>query len=96
VQVRFLKVSGNAPAVIKAQSAVLTNSVPSDVESEDLEVRVGVLIQLGSPPNLVTYVVDSISENGTVCCKDPTDDDEPPVYLSTAEANHSYNKYIRY
>jgi hypothetical protein len=96
VQVRFVKVKGDAPAVAKAQALFLSDGVPSDVESEDLEVSPGVCIRIGNPPNLNTYIVDSIDSNGQVCCKDPTDDSDPPVYLSLEEANELYNKYIRY
>lgn len=60
VQVRFVKVRGNAPAVVKAQCVVLTGEVISDQESEDLEVREGVLIGLGAPPDLSTYIVNHI------------------------------------
>jgi hypothetical protein len=95
VQARFSKVLGNSHAVIKAQSAVLTAAVVSDVESEELEVRVGVYIRIGIPPNLETYVVDSI-DNGLIHCKDPTDDDADVVVLSIEEANELYNRYIRY
>jgi hypothetical protein len=98
VQVRFVKVMGSAPAVVKAQSVVLATGVSSasDVESEDLEVCVGAYIRIGTPPNLNTYVIESIDSNGTVCCKDATDDNEDPVFLSLAEANELYNRYIRY
>jgi hypothetical protein len=89
---------GNAPAVMKAQSVVLATGVSSasDVESEDLEVSVGAYIRIGSPPNLNTYVIESIDSVGTVCCKDVTDDNEAPVFLSLEEANELYNRYIRY
>jgi hypothetical protein len=96
VQVRFCKVRGNSPAVLKAQGVVLSTEVVSDVESEDLEVTEGVLIRLGSPPHLSTYIVDSIDTAGNVFCKDPTDENEAPVILKLEEANRIYNKYIRY
>jgi hypothetical protein len=95
VQARFSKLIGNAPAVIKAQSAVLGHAVVSDVESEELEVRPGVLIRIGTPPDLETFVVDSVNE-GVVRCKDPTDDEAETVILSVQEANDLYNRYIRY
>ena len=74
------------------------NVVASDGESEDLEVQVGDYIRIGSPPNLDLYIVESIDSNGRVCCKDPTNDsdDSVPLFLSLAEANGWYNKYIRY
>jgi hypothetical protein len=95
VQVRFIKVRGDSPAVMKAQNVVLTTGVVSDVESEELEVRAGVYIRIGTPPNLITYIVESI-DDGMVCCKDPTDNSEPPVFLTVDEANELYNRYIRY
>jgi hypothetical protein len=95
VQARFSKLRGNAQAVIKAQSAVLSNPVVSDVESKELEVRVGVYIRIGVPPNLETYVVNSV-EDGKVRCKDPTDEDAQTVILTVCKANELYNRYIRY
>jgi hypothetical protein len=95
VQARFLKLRGNSKAVMKAQSAVLTNAVVLDVESEELEVRAGAYIRIGTPPQLETYVVDSV-DNGLVQCKDPTDDDADTVVLTVSEANELYNRYIRY
>jgi hypothetical protein len=56
VQVRFVKVNGNAPAVVKAQGLVLTGGLISDQESEDLDVREGDLIRLGTPPHLSKYM----------------------------------------
>jgi hypothetical protein len=96
VQVRFVKLPGNAPAVVKAQGVVLTGDITSDQESEDLEVREGVLIRLGSPPHLTTYIVDSIGNDGMVRCVDATDENEAPVFLTLEEAKTRYNKYIRY
>jgi hypothetical protein len=95
VQARFSKLMGNAAAVIKAQSSVLSSSVVSDVESEELEVRPGVLIRVGNPPNLETLQVDSV-EKGMVRCKDPADSDADTVVLGLTEANELYNRYIRY
>jgi hypothetical protein len=74
----------------------LNAGVVSDVESEDLEVSIGEYIRVGEPPNLNTYVVESIDSNGVVCCRDATDDNEDPIYMSLKEANRRYNKYIRY
>jgi hypothetical protein len=51
---------------------------------------------LGSPPNLTTYIVDSIDLEGQVCCMDPTDENAPPIFISIDEANQRYNRYIRY
>jgi hypothetical protein len=96
VQARFVKVSGNASAVLKAQDAVLKRAVVSDAESEELEVQVGSHVRIGTPPILVTYEVESISASGIVRCIDPTDDEEPAVELTLREANELYNKYIRY
>jgi hypothetical protein len=96
VQARFVKVKASSVAVRKAQCAFLRDGVISDVESEDLEVSAGEFIRIGVPPNLHTYFVDSIDSNGVVCCKDATDENEPPVYMSLKEANTLYNKYIRY
>jgi hypothetical protein len=96
VHVRFIKVRGNSPVVVKAQSVVLTGDSFSDVESEDLEVSEGVLIRLGLPPNLSTYIVESIDIGGRVCCKDSTDELAVPVFLSLKEAKRRYNQYIRY
>jgi hypothetical protein len=70
--------------------------VVSDVESEDISVSVGDYIRIGTHPDLITYIIDSIDENGVVCCKDATDDSYEPVFLSLGEANALYNKYIRY
>jgi hypothetical protein len=95
VQAQFLKLRGNAQAVIKAQSAVLSNSVVSDVESEELEVQVGVYIRIGVPPNLETYVVDSV-EDRIVRCKDPTNQNAHTVILTVSKANELYNRHIRY
>jgi hypothetical protein len=81
VQARFSKLRGSSQAVLKAQSAVLSTTVVSDVKSEELEVRPGVYIRIGSPPQLETYVVDSI-DNGVVRCKDPTDDKADTVVLT--------------
>jgi hypothetical protein len=96
VQVRFVKVRGNAPAVVKAQAVALATESNSDVESVDLEISEGDLIRLGSPPHLTTYIVDSIDQNGQVRCKDPTDDNEPHIIITREEANLRYNRYIRY
>jgi hypothetical protein len=97
VQVRFCKVRGNAPAVLKAQGIVLSTEITSDGESEDLSVSIGDLIRLGSPPNLTTYIVDSIDYNtGKVCCKDAADEDEPHVFITLEAAKKQYNQYIRY
>jgi hypothetical protein len=87
VQVRFVKVQGNSPAILKAQAVVLSDGAPSDVESEDLEVSVGVYIRIGTHPNLITHVVECIDDNGRVRCRDATDDEQAPVYLSLVEAN---------
>lgn len=96
VQARFVKLKGSSLAVRKAQSIFLNDGVASDVESEDIEVSEGDYIRIGVPPHLNTYVVDSIDCNGLVCCKDVTDDNEEPIYMSLKEANLQYNKYIRY
>jgi hypothetical protein len=97
VQARFLKLKGRSAAVRKAQSLFLNpEGIVSDVESEDIEVNVGDYIRIGTPPNLNTYVVDSIDQNGVVCCKDVTECNDEPIYMSLKEANSQYNKYIRY
>jgi hypothetical protein len=96
VQVQFVKVRGNAPAVVKAQGIALTADSNFDVESEDLEISEGSLIRLGLPPHLTTYIVDSIDSEDQVCCMDPTDENAPPTFISIDEANQRYNRYIRY
>jgi hypothetical protein len=42
---------------------------------------------VGTPPNLNTYVVDSIDKQGVVCCKDVTECNDEPIYMSLKEAN---------
>jgi hypothetical protein len=96
VQARFVKVRGSSLAVRKAQGMFLNNDVPSDVESEDIEVSVGEYIRIGVPPNLNTYVVVSIDNNGIVCCADASDENTAPIYMPLKKANFLYNKYIRY
>jgi hypothetical protein len=96
VQARFVKVKGCALSVRKAQGLFLNQGVVSDVESEDIEVSVGEFIRIGVPPNLNTYEIESIDENGVVCCRDATDNSGDPVFMSLKEANALYNKYIRY
>jgi hypothetical protein len=75
---------------------VLSTDLASDAESEDLDICVGALIRLGSPPHLNTYIVESIECDGTVCCKDPADEHEAPVFITMVEAKRRYNEYIRY
>jgi hypothetical protein len=96
VQARFVKVHGSSLAVRKAQGMFLNTGEISDVDSEDLEVSVGEYLRIGVPPHLHTYIVDSIDSNGVVCCKDATDENEEPIFMSLNEANYIYNKYIRY
>jgi hypothetical protein len=93
-----VKLVGQSPAVLKAQGAILRrlSASASEAESEQLEIEIGSFIKIGSPPNLSTYQVESISQTGIVRCIDPTDDDEPYVELPLAEANELFNKYIRY
>jgi hypothetical protein len=96
VQARFVKVKGSSFAVRKAHGIFLNNGIVSDVESEDIEVSVNDYIRIVNPPNLHTYYTESIDSNGVVCCKDVTDDDQEPIFMSLKEANTLYNKYIRY
>jgi hypothetical protein len=96
VQARFVKLKGCSLAVRKAQGLFLNDGISSDVESEDIEAAVGDYIRIGAPPHLNTYVVESIDSNGLVCCKDATDENDEPIYMSLKEANLQYNKYIRY
>jgi hypothetical protein len=76
---------------VKAQGVVLATKLASDMESKDLDVSKGDVIRLGSPPHLSTYMVDSFDINGNVCCKDPTDENEAPVFNSLEEAKQRYN-----
>jgi hypothetical protein len=87
VQAHFVKVKGSSVVVRKAQGIFLNTGVVSDVESDDIEVSVGSHIQIGNPPHLMTYVVDSIDGNGVVCCMDATVDTEEPIHMSMKEAN---------
>jgi hypothetical protein len=96
VQARFVKLRGSSAAVRKAQCVFFNKGVVSDVESEDIKISVGDCIRIGAPPRLLTYIVDSIDQNGIVCCKDVSNDTVEPVYMSLKEANKQYNKYIRY
>jgi hypothetical protein len=95
VQACFVKVKGNAPAVIKAQGVVLSTGLSMDAKSEDLDILEGDLIRLGTPTHLTTYIVDSIDVDGNVCCKDPTKDHADLVYLTMEEAKRRFNEYIR-